>query len=60
IRTRYQADSSRCSTLENLFRSEVSLDDRPVHGTHCLIHLTGMFHLLISCVTDHRSVPSLL
>jgi hypothetical protein len=38
VRARYQADSSCCSTLENLVRNEASCEDQ--HGTGCLIRLT--------------------
>ncbi|KAG1846690.1 glycolipid transfer protein domain-containing protein [Suillus tomentosus] len=56
VRTRYQADSSGCSTLENLVRSEVSLDDR--HGTGCLIRLTRGLTFLCRALQHMQNDPS--
>ncbi|KAG1774344.1 glycolipid transfer protein domain-containing protein [Suillus placidus] len=57
VRTRYQADSSRCSTLENLVRSEVSLEDR--HGTGCLIRLTRGLTFLCRALQHMQNDPSM-
>ncbi|KAG1845882.1 glycolipid transfer protein domain-containing protein [Suillus subalutaceus] len=57
VRTRYQADSSRCSTLENLVRSEASLDDR--HGTGCLIRLTRGLTFLCKALQHMQNDPSI-
>ncbi|KAG2112447.1 glycolipid transfer protein domain-containing protein [Suillus cothurnatus] len=55
VRTRYQADTSRCSTLENLVRSEASSEDR--HGTGCLIRLTRGLTFLCRALQHMQSDP---
>lgn len=57
VRTRYQTDSTRCSTLENLVRSEVSLEDR--HGTGCLIRLTRGLTFLCRALQHMQKDPSI-
>ncbi|KAG2141825.1 glycolipid transfer protein domain-containing protein [Suillus clintonianus] len=57
VRARYQADSSSCSTLENLVRSEISLQDR--HGTGCLIRLTRGLTFLCRALQHMQNEPSI-
>ncbi|OJA14717.1 hypothetical protein AZE42_04369 [Rhizopogon vesiculosus] len=56
VRARYQADSSCCSTLENLVRSESSCEDR--HGTGCLIRLTRGLTFLCRALQHMQNDPS--
>ncbi|KAG1874303.1 glycolipid transfer protein domain-containing protein [Suillus subluteus] len=52
-----ETDSSRCSTLENLVRSEALLDDR--HGTGCLIRLTRGLTFLCKALQHMQNDPSI-
>lgn len=56
VRARYQTDSLGCSTLENLVRSEVALEER--HGTGCLIRLTRGLTFLCRALQHMQKDPS--